>query len=400
MSRKHFSWLLGATIVLGIVVFLLPGRTSKDSEMATQALLPGLAERVNEVEQVEVVRAGNETQATLQRRDGGWVVAEFGNYPADWPQLRELLASLARAEIIEPKTANPDYFPRLGVSDVSKADSKATLLRLKGGGPDVAILVGNAADGRDGQYVRLLEGDRALLIDQSLKIPAEGKDWLQREIVNIADAEVVEVDVAHADGTQVRAIKTSADDTDFVLQDIPEGREVLSSWSVNSMANALANLQLDSVAGAGDIDFSQATKFRLLTADGLEILAEVAEASEATESTDQAAMEDSAQSTPPAAKTWLRLSAKSHSAEAPAADEAAEEQVAGQDTAEAGDSAGVPTEGESEETDSGEPTVAAAQRAEEINRRVSGWAYEIPSYKASAMTKRMDDLLKAWPESE
>jgi hypothetical protein len=394
MSRKHFSWLLGATILLGMVVFLLPGRTSKDSEMATQALLPGLAERINQVEQVEVVRGGNETQATLQRRDNGWVVAEFGNYAADWPQLRELLASLARAEIVEPKTANPDYFSRLGVSDVSNADSKATLLRLKGGGDDVAILVGNTAEGRDGQYVRLLDGERALLIDQSLKVPAEGKDWLQRDIVNIADTEVVEVEVLHADGAQISAIKASADDTDFALQDIPEGREVLSAWSVNSMANALANLQLDSVAMAEDVDFSGATKFRLLTADGLEVLAEVAEVA------DPASAEGSTEDAPAATKTWLRLSAQSHEAAKPAADDAAEPATAGQESVDPGDSGQAADTGDSAEADSAETPVDATQRAEEINQRVSGWAYEIPSYKASALTKRMDDLLKALPEPE
>jgi hypothetical protein len=35
------------------------------------------------------------------------------------------------------------------------------------------------------------------------------------------------------------------------------------------------------------------------------------------------------------------------------------------------------------------------ERAETINQRASGWAYRIPKYKYDAMTKRMNDLLKA-----
>lgn len=398
MSRKHFSWLLAATVVLGVLVFLLPGGTSKFSEKESQILLPGLADSVNQIDQVEVTGAGNVLLATLQRRDNAWVVDEFGGYAADWPQLRDLLASLARAEVIEPKTSNPEYFSRLGVSDVESADSEATLLRLKGGGDEYAVLVGNAAEGQDGQYVRLFNGDRALLIDQSLKLPASPKDWLQRDIVNISDAEVVEVEVTHPDGSLVRAVKASADDDDFVLQDVPQGREVLSSWSVNSMANALANLQLDSVAKADTVDFSQATRFRLLTADGLEIEAEIA-AVPAPASTDEAAAAMPA-------KTWLRLSAQSYQADGNAAEDsgsAASEPPPGDadatiaDENAANESTAEPAGPESPEAEDAE---TAAERAEGINQRVSGWAFEIPSYKADAMTKQMDDLLKALPEEE
>lgn len=375
---------------------LLPGRTSKDSELGQQVLLPGLSGQVNDVDQVEVITAGNTTVATLKRQDAAWVVAESGNYPADWPQLRELLAQLARAEIIEPKTSNPEYFARLGVSDVADEDSKATLLRFSGEGVDAAILIGNAADGRAGQYVRLADGERALLIDQALKIPATAKDWLQRNIVDIADAEVVEVEVVHADGSKIKAVKASADDADFALQDIPEGREVLSSWSVNSMANALADLQLDAVAAADTVDFSQAVKFRLLTADGLEVVAEVAEVAAATEGSEEGTAGEVA------ATKWLKLSASAYAAETTDAETGTAADAAGEPAAESTANPAEPAAAEESATAAADAEEApdAVQRAAEINRRVSGWAYEIPSYKAEAMTKQMDDLLKALPDPE
>lgn len=396
MSSKHFSWLLIATVLLGALVLLLPGRTSKVSEFDQQVLLPGFAEQVNDADRVEVITAGNITVATLQRQDDTWVVAESGNYPADWPQLRELLAQLARAEIVEPKTSNPEYFSRLGVSDVASDDSQATLLRISGTGLDSAILVGNAAEGRAGQYVRVADGERAVLIDQTLKLPAGAKDWLQRDIVDISDAEVVEVEVTHPDGSVIRATKASADDADFALQDIPEGREVLSSWSVNSMANALANLQLDSVVPADTVDFSSATKFRLLTADGLEVVAEVAGVTAAADPTEV--------SDPTEAPTsnWLRLSARAYAPEPVVAEATEAGQIAEDEPAEvmAEDSAETSATDESaaDEIET-EDAVDAEQRAAEINRRVNGWAFEIPSYKADPMTRQMDDLLKALPDN-
>ncbi len=43
---------------------------------------------------------------------------------------------------------------------------------------------------------------------------------------------------------------------------------------------------------------------------------------------------------------------------------------------------------------------AGKDEAAEINRTVSGWAYNIPLYKYDAMTKRMDELLASQDESE
>ena len=51
----------------------------------------------------------------------------------------------------------------------------------------------------------------------------------------------------------------------------------------------------------------------------------------------------------------------------------------------------------------GEPAQQAAaglqSRVDEINSRVAGWAYQIPSYKADQMKKRVEDLLKSEEES-
>lgn len=386
MSKKHFSWLLAATLVVGALIFILPGGTSKDSEFQVQLLLPNLAGLANDIDRVQLKAAASQTEAgqtvaTLKRQDNAWVVEEFHDYPADWPKLRELLSALAKARIIEPKTNNPEYFSRLGVSDISNDDSQATQIQLQGGGSTMAVLVGNDAEGREGQYVRLVDGDQALLIDQQLNLPAKAKDWLQRDIIDVSDAEVVEFSVVHADGAELKASKTSADDEAFNLQDIPAGREISSAWSVNSIANALSTLQLDSVAPADTVDFSAATQFRLLTADGLQVLAELAEREE---------------------QQWLRISANAY--EPDGAAETTDPANTDSDTKANGEVAGafdiaVADANEADQLDQTEGG-AAKERATEINQRVSGWAYLIPSFKADAMNKRMEDLLKALPANE
>lgn len=375
MSRKHFSWLLVATLLVGVVVFLLPGPTGKESEFDVQPLFPGLAEQVNDIDLVRVIGPGNEAIATLQRKDDAWVVDEFGGYPADWAELKSVLAALAQASVVEPKTSNPDYFDRLGVVDISSNDSTATLLRLGADDAGMSVLIGDAAEGREGQYVRLEGGDRALLIDQRLNLPTTAKDWLQREIIDIADSEVVEVNISHANGESLAALKTSADDDDFVLQGIPEGREALSAWSVNNLASALSNLQLDDVSTEDQVDFSSASQFSLLTADGLEINAEVV------------AMDE---------QHWLRLSAAMREAEVVETEEADSSDPEKLDQGEPGASE-EPADAAAEQDD---PEAETRLRADDINQRVNGWAYAIPAYKAEIMNKRMADVLKALPEAE
>jgi hypothetical protein len=110
MSRRHFSLLLVLTVVVAVLVLLIPGKTGKESEFEQSRLLPGLQEQVNDLDWLQFSGAGATTIATLQRSEGAWRVAEADGYPADWERLRTLLADLARAEIVEAKTANPDYY--------------------------------------------------------------------------------------------------------------------------------------------------------------------------------------------------------------------------------------------------------------------------------------------------
>jgi hypothetical protein len=388
MSRKHFSVLLALTVAVALLVLLVPGKTGKESEFDQTLLLPALQDRVNDLDRLDFTGAGGGKIATLRRTEGAWRVEEAAGYRADWERLRKLLADLARAEIVEPKTANPDYYDRLGVEDVGEPDAGGIQVGFPEESGLPAVIVGNRAQGRSGQYVRLAGAAESALIDRELDLPASASDWLEKDIADISDSEVVEVDIRHADGERVVARKASADDEDFELQNIPEGREIRSAWTVNSLANSLSALTLEAVAEESDIDWSDATRFGLVTADGLRVDVELAasaapggEGDEADEAGGNAG-----------AEYWMRLQAglyqtAVHSPADAAAEPAEDPNVdIGEDRGEA--------EPAAEEKTANDP----AARAREINQRVSGWAYRIPRYKYDAMNKRMEDLLQAAEE--
>jgi hypothetical protein len=353
VSKKHFSSLLVLTAVVVIAIYLMPGKTGNEASFEVQPLFAGMDQWVNDVERMHVTAAGNQVVVTLLKSDQAWVVENAGSYAANWNRLKTLLASLTQARVIEPKTSNEKYFDRLGLVDVSDEASEAVLVEVNAGKESIRLLIGKSAQDREGQYVRLPEGERALLIDQTLDAAGEIGDWLQRDIIDLSEAEIVELTITHPDGEQVRLKKTSAEEQDFTLLGLPEGREILSSWTVNSLAGTLSALQLDQVRKEDSMDWSQAVELSFLTADGLVISASQTKVDETT---------------------WLRVHASTHVAKAGLEQQSESEQSSGLSEAAATDE--------------------LEKRVTEINARVSGWAYAVPENNSQNMSKRMEDLLK------
>ena len=369
MSRKHFSWLLATTLVVAVAVLLMPVRTGKDAGFERTPLLPGLQQQVNELDWVRVVGAGDAVMATIKRADGHWRVEELHGYRADWARLRALLADLAQAQVIEAKTANPGFYDRLGVEDVAAPEATGVRVEFGESSGLPAVIVGKRAEGRDGRYARLQGEAQSVLIDRVLDLPTTREDWLDKTIVDITDSEVVEFEIRHADGERVLARKVSADDENFQLQDIPEGREIKSAWTVDSLANGLASLNLEAVAPEDEVDWGAATRFGLVTADGLRVDVDLA-TREVPGGGDAAA------------EHWIRLQAGLY-------------QTAVESAVETTPAADGEADGSSAEGAGG-----AAERAAAINTRVSGWAYRIPKYKYDSMSKRMDDLLQGAADAD
>jgi hypothetical protein len=351
MSKRHFSALLVITVIAALAVSLLvPQRMARESGNGMGLLLPEVGERINAVTQVVLQGAAMGT-VQLDRIEDRWQVRELNGYPADWARLRQLLADLAQARILETKTDNPEYYARLGVEDPAQAGATGAMLTLRIEDQEWALIIGNEAAGRAGQYVRLAHSAPGLLIDRVLDIPFEPVGWAERSVVDIPSGDVAEVEVIHPDGDWILARKPGASATDFELENLPAGRETASGWSVNSLGGALSALRMDGVEqGTGDA-VDQGVRFRLLTFSGIEYTA--------------AAWQDDAQS------HWIMLKAA-----APA----------------------LPAEAEAD-ADVEAATDARLQEVEAFNRRVSGWRFKIPEYKYTAMTKRLEQLLKPIEDS-
>lgn len=351
--KRSFLILAGLTVAALVLVLLFAtGDGSLEKASADTLLLPAVAEQINAVDHVEIITAGELVTATLVKVEDEWQVEQMGGYHADWSKLQALLVALAKARVIEVKTDKPEYYARLGVEDVSAVDADSVLVKISIGDQVTGILIGHQAQGRQGQYVRLQATPGSALVDRVFEIPKNTVDWIDSRIIDVNASEVAEVEIIHPGAERVLVMRISADQTDFDLAGLPLDRETRSSWAVNSLGSVFSMLNLETVQAADDVDWTGAVKLRLLMFSGVEILADLVE------------QED---------EYLLRLHA-SHPAASVVHDESdlSDEQRAIEKQA----------------------ATDVANRVDDINRKVDGWAYGISKQKHEAMTRKPEDLLK------
>ena len=367
--KRIFIYLAILTVVaLALLMMVAPNDGPSGQATSGGPLLPDMAGRVNQVDRVEIVTAGETAVATLLRTDDAWTLEQMGGYRADWSKLQALLAALAQARVIEAKTDKPEYYDRLGVEDVVAENAGGVLVRIAIGDQATAILIGKKAGGRQGQYVRLLGSAASALVDREFEVPVTTLDWADAGIIDINASEVAEVEVIHPGSERLLVTKISADQTDFDLVEMPPGRELKSSWAVNSLGSVFALLNMQSVRPATEVDWSNAVKLRMLTFSGVEILADLVQNGDAYMLRLHAGH--------PAAKVLTHK--ESDTAGAPGAEDqpadSQQQQAAAELEKQAAEDVG--------------------RRVEAINGKVGGWAYEISGSKYEAMVKKREDLLK------
>src|SRR5215467_7530185 len=129
MQPRSLTLLVTATILLvamALVVLASGDRTVSRATPGQQAF-PGLAAKLADVKLVTVSRSG--ATMTLIRDGDRWLLTEKGNYPANAAKISQIVRAMADLTLVEPKTQNPDLYPRLEVEDPSKG--KSTLVAVK-----------------------------------------------------------------------------------------------------------------------------------------------------------------------------------------------------------------------------------------------------------------------------
>lgn len=234
---------IGGTVLLRPVAPPVP-------QGAGQPMFPGLAAALPQAREIDVTGGGKATTLILKETPRGvvWGIAERGLYPAVPARLRELLAGLGELRLLEPRTADPALFARLGVDETAAQGSTAVLLRVKGDGGAVLaeLLVGHRIQRSKGGlpeavYVRRPGERQSWLAEGRLVADADPQAWLVREIVDIGRARIASVVVQRGADRLAFARRGEA----LTLLDPPLGK--LDQFHVDEMGRALEGLTLADV---------------------------------------------------------------------------------------------------------------------------------------------------------
>ena len=270
--------ILAALTLAAVGAVLFVERGPDTTEPGDAIVFPALLERVNAVARVRVT--GNEGAFTLTRDGDAWVVEEKERYPADPDRVHKLLIGAAGMKRVEPKTSNPERYPKLWLEDPSGEDARSVRFALEDASGSVLAswVLGDRRPSKSDAsrtelYIRVADDPLAWLVEGSVPGGRHVIDWLDRRVVRIDRERLRAVEVSHADGAVVAVDKSLPADSDFVLRDIPAGREADSQYRINDIGRFLEDLRFEDVAPASSLDFPGSVDKRVTatTFDGLRI---------------------------------------------------------------------------------------------------------------------------------
>ena len=365
--------ILAAVTAIVVGAVLSVDRESSTAARSGEIVFPGLLDQVNSVVRVRVT--GNEGKFTLTRDRDTWVVEEKERYAADPDRVHKLLLGAAGMKRVEPKTSNPELYPKLWLEDPSGKDAKSVRFVLENAS-DAELANWVLGDRRPSKsdasrtelYIRVAGDPLAWLVEGSVPGGQKIIDWLDRPVARIDRERLRAVEVVHADGTVIAVNKSLPADADFALRDIPADREADSQYRINDIGRFLEDLRFEDVAPSSSLDFAGSLdkQVQAATFDGLRVHLETV-------------MRDG--------EAWVQLRAEF--------DEGLVEKS--EDVAEASkDEAGAAPGNTPGSLRSADEVRAEAER---LNARWKGWAYELPSFKRDYIAKRIDEITRAIEET-
>jgi Domain of unknown function (DUF4340) len=183
-------------------------------------------------------------------------------------------------------------------------------------------------------FVRVVGAEQSLLAAPLLSVDADPKTWLEQRLIDVTAQRVRQVEEKPAQGPAFTASREKKEDANFTVAPLPKGRVLSGPGAAASITAGLSSLELDDVHKANLPADAQLSHAVFHTFDGLAV--------------DVSGRKDGTHA--------LVMIAASSSAK---------------------------------------ETQAEAQQ---LNARLSGWEFEIPDYKYSAIFTPLEELLQKPPE--
>lgn len=342
VKAKRVRGLLWLALVSGIAVLLaslaLVLRASQGTaEFQPQAAFPALKDRLGEVARVAIEWNEGKIEAA-RTEDGRWVIPAKGNYPARFENVKTVIAGLSTLELIEAKTANPQWHERLELTAPKDKGKGIAITLFDASGAEMAALIAGKIQevptpGVPGTlYVRRAGEDQTYLARGFLTVRADENDWLDKNLLDIARERIKRVAVEIRGQAAYALYREAETEANFKMENVPAGKELASETAANGVGSGLSGLTFDDALPLSGVKFAKPSKITYTTFDGLTIVVTLMEKDE---------------------KFYATLAARADGASAD-----------------------------------------AAQEAEAINAMAANWVYVLPRYKGAILMSPRDSLLK------
>lgn len=350
-SLTYFGAATGVAVLLAAVAVWQRASTG-EPDFKPERMFPALEAGVNAVASIQVETKGASFNV-VRSASNAWKLPDKENYPADVATVLKIALGLAELELVEMRTARPDWHERLGLG-LPKKGGSGTLVTLKDAKGEVlaSLIAGTSVDGassggRQAIYVRGANQDQTYVARGNFSVPADQTRWLNKAFVDLARDRVKMVAMRPFKGRAYSVTRATPQEENFrIVEAIPAGRVLRTETEANGVGNALLGLSFDDVAPQSKFDFSAAARAAFVSFDGLSLSISLIEKDRDfwmtvnAVATPQPAAPRPPGSSPPALK----------------------------------------------------PDVG--REAVEINQAMGGWAYKIPRYKGALLTAPFDDLLR------
>ena len=266
--------LLGGAIaaVLLAVLSSMDFSQTQEAEEIGQVVLPQFEADVTRANRIIVTTSG--TQYHLSRDDEDWFMEERGRYPIQLSMLADLSEALSALTYSREMTRDPRKFDQLGLGDPQTGGAGA-LLQIEDieGTPIVDLIIGF----KNGDvFVRHPGVDRAWAADAIAFPPLQrASRWLDLDVLNlpVSDIKSVEVEIG-ADLPYELVAKPDAPG-EFELAPPLDELELVNTYAPNAPGSALASFTPLDVIPREELDGSVTGRQRVFTHDGLMIEAEL-----------------------------------------------------------------------------------------------------------------------------
>lgn len=336
--NRNLAALAGLTLVVILLAFfaLHHRETMVAPKYEAKTFLPNLARALNAGEVTHIRLVSQKASFSIDFvPTKGWVLPGHDNYPASFEVVKQTLVALAGLETIEPKTDNPELYSYVGLEAPPKGDGVAVTLSGEKGKVLAALIIGKSeprGDDSIGLFVRKRGEKQSWLVKSPSEIKTMPADWMDKAVVAIDRSRVASVNIEPASGPAYTISRSTPSAESFSVSPLPKGRELVYAGAGDSAATALSDFGFDDIKPVQSIDFAGAAHMTVHTFDGLTVAVDIA-----TQGADH----------------WVRLAASSEPGKR-----------------------------------------AAAKEALAINAHATGWAFKLPTYKASLFAAPLESLLK------